>query len=133
MSTKARKRLGWWGLRATPVVFAAVMVAGVYAEPITLFGFWPGEGGSVAFAMAGLAMLGTAVHPDERSRAFAVLAGLLATLSRGTTILIVDQPQLPRRAEIIGGTVWLCVAYLIVIVWMLSVPLLGEWEQRRRT
>lgn len=79
-----------------------------------------------------MAMLGTVVHPDERGRAMAVLCALLATLSRGMTILVVNQPQLPRKAEIIGGTVWLATAYMVVIVWMLTVPLLGEWEQRRR-
>lgn len=132
MTTKARRRLDWWGLRATPVVFAAVMAIGAWADQIDLFGFWPGWINSGFFALAGVAMLGTVVHPDERGRAMAVLCDLLATLSRGMTILVVNQPQLPRKAEIIGGTVWLATAYMVVIVWMLTVPLLGEWEQRRR-
>ena len=130
--TAARRRLDWWGLRATPVAFAAIMAAGLGAAPIDLFGFWPGWVNLALFGLAAVAMLGTAAHPDERGRAMAVLCALLATLSRGVTIIVVDQPLLPRRAELVGGTVWLGVAYLVVIVWMLTVPLLGEWEQRKR-
>ena len=102
--TAARRRLDWWGLRATPVVFAAVMAAGVGAAPIDLFGFWPGWVNLALFGLAAVAMLGTAAHPDERGRAMAVLCALLATLSRGVTILVVDQPLLPLIQQTVEVT-----------------------------
>ena len=118
------------GLLYTPFVFATVFALGVWADPIDLFGFhtsWLTRG---AFLVAIVCALAGAVRPDETTRFLAMVAGLTATLSRGLTILVIGQPPLPRKAEIIGGSVWMACGWLVFAVWVLTVPSLHRWRRR---
>lgn len=119
------------GLVWTPLVFAAVFALGAWAEPVDLFDLhtsWLTRG---AFIVAAAAMLIGAVRPSEPTRFVAMIAGLTATLSRGITILVIGQPPLPRKAEIIGGSVWMACGWLVFAVWVLTVPSLHRWRRRR--
>lgn len=119
------------GLIWTPLVFATVFGLGVWADPVDLFDLhtsWLTRG---AFLVAIAAMLVGAVRPSEHTRFVAMIAGLTATLSRGLTILVIGQPPLPRKAEIIGGSVWMACGWLVFAVWVLTVPSLHRWRRRR--
>ena len=38
------------------------------------------------------------------------------------TILVVGQDLLPRKAEVIGGSVWMIAGWLVFAIWVLTVP-----------
>lgn len=118
------------GLVYTPVVFAAVFALGVWADPVDLFGVHTAGATRVAFAVAAIASLASSVRPAEAVRLVALVAGLAATLSRGLTIVVIGSPGVTRKAEIIGGSVWLATAWMVFAVWVLTVPSL--WRRRRR-
>lgn len=118
------------GLVATPLVFAAVCALGVWAEPIDLFGLPVSWLTRVSFAVAGVAMVTSSINPDEGSRLVAMLAGIIATVSRGLTILVIGQDFVPRKSEIIGGSVWLAVGWLVFAVWVCTVPAVDRWRRR---
>lgn len=118
------------GLVYTPLVFALVFALGVWAEPIDLFGLHTSGATRVAFVVALVSSLAAAVHPDETTRFLAMCAGLTATLSRGLTILVIGQDNVPRKSEIIGGSVWMATAWMVFAVWVLTVPSLYRWRRR---
>ena len=118
------------GLVATPLVFAAVCALGVWAAPIALFGLPVSWLTRATFAVAGVAMVTSAINPDEGARMVAMLAGIAATLSRGLTILVVGQAGVPRKSELIGGSVWLAVGWLVFAMWVLTVPAVYRWRSR---
>ena len=118
------------GLVYTPLVFALVFALGVWAEPIDLFGLHTSGATRVAFVVALVSSLAAAVHPDETTRFLAMCAGLAATLSRGLTILVIGQDNVPRKSEIIGGSVWMATAWMVFAVWVLTVPSLYRWRRR---
>ena len=118
------------GLVYTPLVFALVFALGVWAEPIDLFGLHTSGATRVAFVVALVSSLAAAVHPDETTRFLAMCAGLTATLSRGLTILVIGQANVPRKSEIIGGSVWMATAWMVFAVWVLTVPSLYRWRRR---
>jgi len=119
------------GLVYTPVVFAAIFTLGVWADPVDLFGVHTAGATRVAFAVAAVASLVSASRPVELVRLIAMVAGLAATLSRGLTILVIGQDGVTRKAEIIGGSVWLATAWMVFAVWVLTVPSLWRWRRRR--
>lgn len=118
------------GLVCTPLVFAGVFGLGVWAEPINLFGLHTSWLTRCAFLVALVCSLAAAVHPDETTRFLAMCAGLTATLSRGLTILVIGQANVPRKSEIIGGSVWMATAWMVFAVWVLTVPSLHRWRRR---
>lgn len=118
------------GLVYTPVVFAAIFVLGVWAEPIDLFGVHTAGATRVAFAVAAVASLVSSARPVEVVRLVALVAGLAATVSRGLTIMVIGQDGVTRKAEIIGGSVWLATAWMVFAVWVLTVPSLWRWMRR---
>ena len=121
------------GLVWTPLVFAAVFALGTWAEPINLFDLHTSWLTRAAFLIAMVCSLIGAARPNESTRFLAMIAGLAATLSRGLTILVIGQPPLPRKAEIIGGSVWMACGWLMFAVWVLTVPSLHRWRRRRAT
>ena len=120
------------GLVYTPIVFAAIFCLGVWADPVDLFGIHTAGLTRAAFVVAAVASLVSAVHPVEVVRLVAMVAGLTATLSRGLTILVIGQDRVPRKSEIIGGSVWMATAWMVFAVWVLTVPSLWRWRRRRR-
>lgn len=119
------------GLVFTPLVFACVFALGVWADPVDLFGLPAGWLTRSAFAAALVCSTTAAAHPDEMSRLVAMIAGLTATLSRGLTILVIGQPGVPRKSEIIGGSVWMATAWMVFAIWVLTVPSLHRSRRRR--
>lgn len=119
------------GLMWTPLVFAAVFSLGVWADPIDLFGLPSAGLTRVAFAVAAVTSVGVAAHLDEGSRLVAMLAGTAATLSRGLTIIVIGQDAVPRKSELIGGSVWLAVGWLVFAMWVVTVPSMWRWRRRR--
>lgn len=118
------------GIILTPLVLAATYALGVWAEPIDLFGLPVSWLTRAAFALALVASVAASVNPDEGTRLVAMLAGVAATLSRGLTILVVGQAGVPRKSELIGGSVWLVVGWLVFAVWVLTVPAVHRWRSR---
>lgn len=118
------------GLVYTPLVFAAVFALGAWADPVDLFGIHTAGATRVAFAVAAVASLVSSVRPAEAVRLVALVAGLAATLSRGLTIVVIGSPGVTRKAEIIGGSVWLATAWMVFAVWVLTVPSLWRWRRR---
>lgn len=119
------------GLVYTPVVFAAIFALGAWADPVDLFGIHTAGATRVAFAVAAVAAVASAVRPVEIVRMVALVAGLAAALSRGITIVVIGIPGVTRKAEIIGGGVWLATAWVVFAVWVLTVPSLWRWRRRR--
>ena len=119
------------GLIFTPAVFAFTFALGVWAEPIDLFGLPVSWLTRAAFLVAAVAMVAAAINPDQGVRLVAMLAGVAATLSRGLTILVVGQAGVPRKSELIGGSVWLAVGWLVFAVWVLTVPSVHRWGRHR--
>lgn len=119
------------GLIYTPLVFAGVFALGTWADPVELFAVHTSWLTRAAFVVAIVGMVAAAIRPNEGTRLVAMIAGLFATLSRGLTILIIGQPPLPRKAEIIGGSVWMACGWLVFSTWVLTVPSLHRWERRR--
>lgn len=118
------------GLVYTPLVFAVIFTLGVWAEPIDMFGIHTAGATRVAFAVAAVASLASAVRPVDVVRMVALVAGLAAALSRGITIVVIGIPGVTRKAEIIGGSVWLATAWVVFAVWVLTVPSLWRWRRR---
>ena len=118
------------GLVYTPVVFAAIFALGVWAEPVDLCGVHTAGATRVAFAVAAVASLVSSARPVEVVRLVALVAGLAATVSRGLTIMVIGQDGVTRKAEIIGGSVWLATAWMVFAVWVLTVPSLWRWRRR---
>lgn len=117
------------GLRATPVVFAVLFALGTWADPIDLFGLPAGWVTRAAFAVACVTSVAGAVRPHPTVRLVAFTAGMFATVSRGLTILVLGQDILPRKAEVIGGSVWLSVGWLVFVIWVLTVPASARWDR----
>jgi len=118
------------GLVWTPLVFATVFGLGTWADPVELFDVHTSWLTRAAFIIAIVCMVAAAIRPSESTRFVAMVSGLFATLSRGLTILIIGQPPLPRKAEIIGGSVWMACGWLVFAVWVLTVPSLHRWRRR---
>lgn len=121
------------GIIFTPLVLAFTFALGVWADPIDLFGLPVSWLTRAAFLVAAVAMVAAAINPDQGVRLVAMLAGVAATLSRGLTILVVGQAGVPRKSELIGGSVWLAVGWLVFAVWVLTVPSVHRWGRRRGT
>ncbi len=119
------------GLIYTPIVFAGVYLLGVWADPIDLFGIHTAGLTRAAFLVAAVASIVSSARPVEVVRLVAMVAGLAATLSRGLTILVIGQDGVPRKSEIIGGSVWMATAWMVFAVWVLTVPSLWRWRRRR--
>lgn len=119
-------------LRVTPLVFAAVFVLGAWAEPIDVFGVLPGWAGRAGFALACAAAVASAAWPEPRTRFVALAFGSWAAITRGVTILVAGQPNIPRKPEIIGGSIWMACSYLILFCWLVTVPLVEERSRARR-
>lgn len=119
------------GLVYTPVVFAAVFALGVWADPVDLFGVHTAGATRAAFLVAAVASIVSSARPVEVVRLVAMVAGLAATLSRGLTIVVIGSPGVTRKAEIIGGSVWMATAWMVFAVWVLTVPSLWRWRRRR--
>lgn len=117
------------GLRATPVVFAAVFALGVWAEPIDLFGVHAGWVTRAAFAVACVTSLAGAVRPNPTVRLVAFRAGMFAAVSRGLTILVIGQDLVPRKSELIGGSVWMATGWMVFAIWVLTVPAAARWQR----
>lgn len=117
------------GLRATPVVFAAVFALGVWAEPIDLFGVHAGWVTRAAFAVACVTSLAGAVHPNPTVRLVASCAGMFAAVSRGLTILVIGQDLVPRKSELIGGSVWMATGWMVFAIWVLTIPAAARWQR----
>ena len=117
------------GLRATPVVFAVLFALGTWADPIDLFGLPAGWVTRAAFALACVTSVAGAVRPHPTVRLVAFTAGMFATVSRGLTILGHDPDIVPRKAEVIGGSVWLSVGWLVFVIWVLTVPAAARWQK----
>lgn len=109
------------GLRVTPAVFALLFALGVWADPVNLFAI-PGIVDRTVFAVACAASVACAVNPSPHVRMVAFTTGLAATIGRGLTILVVGQDLLPRKAEVIGGSVWMIAGWLVFAIWVLTVP-----------
>lgn len=118
------------GLRATPAVFAVVFALGVWADPIDLFGLPFGWITRALFVVACVASTVAAADPDPTVRLVAFLTGIAASVSRGLTILVLGQDLLTRKSEIIGGTVWMAVGWMVFAVWLLTVPAAARWRTR---
>lgn len=119
-------------LRVTPLVFAAVSALGAWADPVEPFGVLPGLVGRISFALACAASLLSATWPEEGTRFVALACGSWAAITRGVTILVAGQPNLPRKPEIIGGSIWMACSYLILFCWLVTVPLVEERSRARR-
>ena len=117
------------GLRVTPAVFAFVFALGTWADPIDLFGLPAGWVTRLAFAVACVTSAAVAFRPDPTFRLVAFLAGMFATVSRGLTILVLGQDIVPRKSEIIGGSVWMTVGWLVFAIWVLTVPAAARWDR----
>ena len=118
------------GLRATPVVFAALFALGVWADPVDLFGLPSGWVVRTVFAIACVTSLAAAVNPDPRVRMVAFTCGMSATVGRGLTILVIGQDIVPRKSELIGGSVWMIAGWMVFAIWVLTVPAAARWWQR---
>jgi len=118
------------GLRATPLVFALVFALGAWADPIDLFGLPAGWIIRAVFTVAVVAMAAAAARPDTDTRFVAFIAGMTAALSRGLTVIVIGQDHLLRKAELIGGGVWVSVAWLVFAVWVLTVPAAARRAER---
>lgn len=118
------------GLRVTPAVLAAVFALGTWADPIDLFGLPFGWLTRAAFAVAAVTSAAVALGPRPDRRLVALLAGVAATMSRGLTIIVIGQPVVPRKSEIIGGSVWMAVGWLVFAVWVLTVPAAERWSRK---
>jgi len=110
------------GLRVTPAVFALLFALGVWADPVNLFAIPSGWVVRAVFAVACAASVACAVNPSPHVRMVAFTTGLAATIGRGLTILVVGQDLLPRKAEVIGGSVWMIAGWLVFALWGLTVP-----------
>lgn len=118
------------GLVYTHLVFATIFSLGVWADPIDLFGIHTAGATRAAFAIAAVCSVAAAARPNEMTRWVAMCAGLTAALSRGLTILVIGQDAVPRKSEIIGGSVWMATAWMVFAVWVLTVPSLWRWRRR---
>jgi hypothetical protein len=118
-------------LRVTPLVFAAMFGLGVWADPVDLFGFWPGWATTVSFTVSMFTMIGAAVVARDSVRFVALAFGSWSALSRGLTLLVAGQEGVPRKTEIIGGGVWLTASYLVMFTWVMTVPVVGLRERDR--
>lgn len=118
------------GLIFTPLVLAVTFALGVWAEPIDLFGLPVSWLTRAAFVVALVASVAAAINPNEGTRLVAMLAGTAATLSRGLTILVVGQAGVPRKSELVGGSVWLAVGWLVFAMWVCTVPAVDRWRRR---
>ncbi len=117
-------------LRITPFVFAVLFSLGAWSELVDLFGFDSGGLIRFSFVAAAVAMLASAAHPSEGTRFAALALGCWAPIARGLTLLIEGQDVIPRRSEIIGGGVWMSVSYLVLFVWLATVPTYA-WHRER--
>ena len=118
------------GLRVTPAVFAVVFALGAWGDPVDLFGLPFGWLTRAAFTVAAATSVAAAVRPRTDRRVVALLTGVAATVSRGLTIVVIGQPVVPRKSEIIGGSVWVTVGWLVFAVWILTVPAAERWCRR---
>ena len=118
-------------LRVTPAVWAVVYLLGVWAEPIVLAGWFPGVVGRGLFLAAAALSLLAMISVQRAHRQAALLAGTLATLSRGLTIVVVGLPGASRKSEIIGGSVWISATWFAVVIFALSAPVATAWRVRR--
>lgn len=120
MPTRVEDRVA---LRVTPLVFAAVFAMGAWADPLgvlTPIADWTNR---ATMAVAAVASIAAAVRPRPGWRFVALACGTWATISRGLTLIIVGQDNVPRKSEVIGGSVWMAVAYLVLFSWLVTVPL----------
>ncbi len=118
------------GLRATPIVFAALFALGVWADPVDLFALPSGWVVRSVFAIACVTSLAAAIHPGPHVRMVAFTAGMTATVGRGLTILVLGQDLLPRKSEVIGGSVWMIAGWMVFVIWVLTVPAAARWSGR---
>jgi hypothetical protein len=118
------------GLRATPVVFAAVFALGVWAEPIDLFGVHAGWVTRAAFAVACVTSLARRCPPPTPPCGSSRSApGMFAAVSRGLTILVIGQDLVPRKSELIGGSVWMATGWMVFAIWVLTIPAAARWQR----
>ncbi len=118
------------GLRATPIVFAALFALGVWADPVDLFALPSGWVVRSVFAIACVTSLAAAIRPGPHVRMVAFTAGMTATVGRGLTILVLGQDLLPRKSEVIGGSVWMIAGWMVFVIWVLTVPAAARWSGR---
>ena len=110
----------WLGLRVTPAVFAAVFAVGAWANQ---FGVSDDLAGRASMLAGCAAMAVSAFRPTVWCRFAALGFGVWAALYRGLALWIIGQEGVERRSEIVGGSVWLTVAYLVLFAWIVTVPM----------
>lgn len=98
---------------------------GAWADPLGLLSPFADWTNRLAMVLACGASVAAAVRPSEGSRFVALAFGSWATLSRGLTLLVVGQDFIPRKSELIGGSVWMAVSYLVLFCWVMTVPFVG--------
>lgn len=128
MTQRTENRLA---LRVTPMVFCAIFLLGVWSEPIDFLGVGPHWFPRVSFAAAAASMATSAAWPTEHTRFAALALGTWACLGRGLTLLIEGQELVPRKSEIIGGSIWMACSYFVLFAWIISVPL-ARWHHEQR-
>lgn len=114
-------------LRVTPLVFAALFAVGAWTDPLGMLSPWADVTNRLAMIVACAASVASAVHPTEHFRFAALAGGSWATLSRGLTLIIVGTPDLGRKAELVGGSVWMICSYLVLFTWLVTVPIV-RWR-----
>ena len=118
-------------LRVTPLVFAALFGVGAWTDPLGLLSPWADWTNRLAMIAACAASVASAVVPSEHVRFAALGFGAWATLSRGLTLIIVGAPGIPRKAELVGGSVWMICSYLVLFVWLVTVPMVRTRHEQR--
>lgn len=124
-------RLNTLALRVTPLVFAVLFAVGGWTEPLGLLSPWADWTNRLAMFVACGSSLAAAVGPTEHVRFTALAFGAWATMSRGLTLIIVGTDELPRKAELVGGSVWMICSYLVLFVWLVTVPMVRSRHERR--
>lgn len=124
-------RLNTLALRVTPLVFAALFGMGAWTDPLGLLSPWADWGNRLAMIVAAAASVVAAANPSEHFRFAALAFGSWATLSRGLTLIVVGTDELPRKAELVGGSVWMICSYLVLFAWLVTVPMVRTRHERR--
>ena len=117
-------------LRITPVVFGVLFCLGAWSELVDVFGLGIIGFTRWSFIIAAAAMIASAVRPMISIRFVALAFGCWAPLARGLTLIIEGQELVPRKSELIGGGVWISVSYMVLFVWLVTVPTMA-WHRER--
>lgn len=109
-------------------MFAVLFALGAWSDVIDLFGIHVYGAIRWGFVAGSAAMVASAVWPNDGTRFVALGLGCWATIARGITLLVVGQDGIPRKSELIGGSVWMIASYFVLFTWIVTVPILG-WRR----